>query len=185
MGLVKFVILLTVFKKLCYNEIMKKYFSKIMLYKLALIVLIIVLDILSKILFNNLFLHRTQPIVIIEGLLELIFVKNTGASFGIFAGETFTLAIVSAIFVVLIFAYDIIAKEKNIWYTAAFICLVGGAIGNFLDRLFLGYVRDFIGFANWFVCNIADVFVFLGVVFYLVFVIIDAKKVKKETHACK
>ena len=59
--------------------------------------------------------------------------------------------------------------------------ILSGAIGNFIDRIFLGYVRDFVSISLFnFVFNIADVLITFGVIFFIVYLIISVIKEKKE-----
>lgn len=163
---------------------MKTLISKNIILKIVLVALIVFVDLLTKVFFKNIIaMSCCGRIVIIDGLLELIYVENTGASWGIFASHTLELAILSIVFISAIVVYDIIAKEKSLIYTASFVCLVGGGIGNLNDRLLLGYVRDFIGVANWFVCNVADIFVTVGVILYLIFIIYEDKNERKNDVA--
>lgn len=155
---------------------MKTIKQRKILLKTALIAIIVAIDLLTKSLFKSIIQKSCcGKIVIIDGLLELIYVENTGASWGIFANHTSVLAVLSVVFIASILAYDIIVKEQSFLYTAFFVCIVGGGIGNLIDRLFLGYVRDFIGVAKWFVCNFADIFVTAGVLFYLMYIIFEDK----------
>jgi len=151
------------------------------LLKIILIVLIVAIDLLTKMLFKNI-IARTGQVVIFDGLLEFIYVENTGASWGIFSSHALELAGLSIVFLLVIIAYDIIGSEKSKLYLASFISIMGGGIGNLVDRLSFGYVRDFIGVANWFVCNVADIFVTVGVVMYLLFIIFEYKD-KEKKHA--
>ena len=89
------------------------------------------------------------------GLIAIHVTQNTGAGFGILQGKTIGLAVVSLfIALVVIFNYDRIAKEKSA--QILFALFLGGVVGNFIDRLFRGYVIDFIDIGFWPTFNIAD-----------------------------
>lgn len=151
------------------------------------LVLGIVIDLVSKVLFANYFEGGGDDITIIPNFLYFTYLKNTGAAFGMFGKSTVTLTIVSVVFVALFILYDIFYHSNNPWYIWGISMLISGAIGNFIDRVFLGYVRDFINFEVFsFVCNIADILITFGVIFFAVYLIFwgfrddKNKKPKKE-----
>ncbi|AJF63002.1 MAG: Lipoprotein signal peptidase [archaeon GW2011_AR20] len=86
-------------------------------------------------------------------------VKNYGAAFGILQGYT-TLLIIVSLAVAGVCAYYY--KEKNLRVGLSF--LLAGTISNLIDRIFLGYVRDFIDLKFWPVFNLADSFNVIGVI---------------------
>jgi len=88
-------------------------------------------------------------------ILTIEFITNTGAGFGILQGQTFWLAIISLIVAILvIFYYKEIPQEKFPQILAGL--FLGGIIGNLIDRLFRGYVIDFINFHFFPAFNLAD-----------------------------
>ncbi len=89
------------------------------------------------------------------GILKLNFVKNYGAAFSILQGQKILLIAISIAALILIAFYFKELKEENILFYAL-IFLLAGTIGNLIDRLFLGYVVDFIDFGFFPVFNIAD-----------------------------
>ena len=147
------------------------------------IVLGIVIDLISKVLFANYFETGGQDITVIPKFFCFTFVKNTGAAFGIFGESTVALTIVSIIFVALFVLYDIFYHSNNIWYVLGWSMLVSGAIGNFIDRIFLGYVRDFVSIEIFpFVFNIADVLITFGVICFGVYLLFYGFKEDKEKN---
>ncbi len=92
---------------------------------------------------------------------------NSGAAFGIFSKST-TFLIIASIFIVLcLIAVDVMMKIKSKTYTIGFALIIAGAIGNFIDRIALGYVRDFIMFDFWKsfpIFNFADCCIVIGAV---------------------
>lgn len=107
--------------------------------------------------------------------------KNTGAAFSSFTGQTAVLAAVTAVAMVLITIYFHKQKHKHPLMTVSFAMIVGGGIGNLIDRVFQGYVTDFIRlFPFSFIFNFADICVVIGailLIFYYTF--IDEKYEKK------
>ena len=87
------------------------------------------------------------------------YVTNTGAAFSLFTGFNFILALISL--VVIVFIVYFYKKNDKLLLPLAF--LLGGTIGNLIDRVFFGYVRDFIDLKFWPVFNVADSFNVIGV----------------------
>lgn len=141
----------------------------------------IVLDLVSKHFFALRFETNSQKIVVIPNLFEFVFVKNTGAAYGIFGESTVMLSVVSILFIIGFVLFDIF-NHKNDWlYIFGIGLILSGAIGNLVDRLFLGYVRDFISIKLFsFVFNLADLFITAGVICFLVYLLISLIKEKKE-----
>ncbi|MBI2106721.1 signal peptidase II [Candidatus Woesearchaeota archaeon] len=82
---------------------------------------------------------------------------NTGAAFSLFQGQRYVLIAISIIVIFFILKYY---KEKN--YQFPLTLILAGTIGNLIDRIFLGHVRDFIDLKFWPVFNIADTCVVIG-----------------------
>ena len=98
-------------------------------------------------------------------------VTNTGAAFGIFKGNVFVLGLISLFVMILLVYY--FYKSPALYLPLAF--LLGGATGNFIDRMFLGFVRDFIDLKFWPIFNIADSFNVIGVII-LGYILITAQE---------
>ncbi len=103
------------------------------------------------------------------GFLQLIHVQNTGASFGIFKGHSFTLMIVDIVGVVVLLAmafylYRRLPYLVTLLNIIAFSLIMGGTVGNLIDRIRLEHVTDFIDVGFWPVFNVADSAITVGVV---------------------
>ena len=130
-------------------------------------ILIILIDQLSKFLIRSNF-AQSQKLLIIGEYFYLTFVKNKGAAFGILRGQRIFFILITIFFLIFIFY---IYKNELRQTTAAkisVIFLLGGSIGNLIDRVFFHYVTDFIAFDLFDfyrlpVINIADIFIFFGV----------------------
>ena len=107
--------------------------------------------------------------------------KNTGAAFSSFTGKTVALAIVTSIALVLITIYFHRQKHKHPLMTVSYAMIVGGGIGNLYDRVFQGYVTDFIRlFPFNFIFNFADIWVVIGAILLIAYYLfIDEKYLKK------
>ena len=120
-------------------------------------------------------------IVIIPGFFEFSSTINTGAAYGIFAGKTTLLIVFSIIMLALIFVYNWFNKKKSIFYCIGLGLICGGAIGNLIDRIFLGGVRDFIKFSFFnFTFNIADACLTIGVILFAIYLIFFDDLFKKK-----
>ena len=158
---------------------MKKRTSYIIIF--SIIVVGIVLDLVSKHFFALRFETNSQKIVVIPNLFEFVFVKNTGAAYGIFGESTVMLSVVSILFIIGFVLFDIFNHKIDWLYIFGIGLILSGAIGNLVDRLFLGYVRDFISIKLFsFVFNLADLFITAGVICFLVYLLISLIKEKKE-----
>ena len=139
-------------------------------------------DQLIKIAVLNSSLASGEVSTVIEGFLQWRYVENTGAAFSLFTGKTALLSVFTAV-VLLVGFYLIIAKKiKSKVALASVVMLMGGGLGNLIDRVFKGFVVDYIEvlFIDFPVFNFADCFVTVGeflLVGYLVYDIIkDYKK---------
>lgn len=150
----------------------------------SIIILGIVLDLLSKHFFAEYFENNGDDIIVIPNFFVFTFLKNTGAAYGMFGDSTLALTIVSILFIVAIVLYDIFNHQNNIFYTLGVGFIISGAIGNLVDRIFLGYVRDFISIRLFnFVFNLADLFITIGVICFVIFLILSMIKEKKDKQS--
>ena len=108
---------------------------------------------------------------IINNFFYLTYCKNDGAAFSIFREKQFLLIIISFIFLYII--YKFIREEKNLtkYKTISYSLLVGGIFGNLFDRIFYGYVIDYLDFKifnyNFAIFNLADVCIVIGLLLLL------------------
>ena len=161
-----------------YNVSVKKRTSYIIIA--SIIIIGLVLDLVTKWLFAEYFANGANDIVVIPNFFRFTYLENTGAAYGIFGDSTVMLAIISVLFIVAFAIYDYFNHSNNIWYILGISMIVSGAIGNFVDRIFLGYVRDFISMSIFnFVFNVADVLITFGVIFFVVYLIISLVKERK------
>lgn len=118
-----------------------------------------------------------DKLVLIPNFLWLTYIENKGAAFGLFAGKSYLLGLVNILIVLVIIYYNFKNKLKPVDYVPlAFI--VGGAVGNAIDRLIFGSVIDFIDL-GWFpIFNIADSFIVIGFIWLIVNEIIKSNKSK-------
>ncbi|MCM1524710.1 MAG: signal peptidase II [Ruminococcus sp.] len=107
--------------------------------------------------------------------------RNTGAAFSSFTGKTAALAAVTAAAMLLITVYFHRIKHKHPLMTAAYAMVIGGGIGNFIDRVLRGYVTDFIMlFPFRFIFNFADICVVVGAILLVVYYIFMDERYNKR-----
>ena len=136
------------------------------LYFLTLSIFIILIDQFSK---YFIFYNYKKVININLLLFRLDFVKNYGAAFNIFSGNRIFLSCISIIFTILL-TYLILRKNNlNILDLLSYSFILGGTVGNGIDRTLKGFVIDFINlnFINFPVFNIADISINIGLVFLI------------------
>lgn len=162
----------------------------ILLVELAVVGVILLADLLTKKYaweYLDVYGYKDD---IIPGLFNLVMVRNEGAGFGIFQGKTVALTVVTFIVVIALAIYLVFALKESEWLRISLVFIIGGGIGNIVDRIALGYVRDFIQFAFWEEFpsfNIADSFVTVGafmlIVVLIVMLIQEGRKNQKEFEA--
>lgn len=132
------------------------------------IVIFLILDLISK------WLVTGKQINLINNFLSINFVKNSGALFGLFKGYNIIFILLSIIVLIII-----IYMLNEFGYNFGFAVIFAGILGNFIDRIYFGYVRDFIDFNFWPVFNLADVFL-VGGVLYLIYYLYFNKFKEKQ-----
>ena len=157
------------------------YFKKNFIINLIFIFLIFSLDRISKIYIIYLNNKDYDSAIFQSKYLNIDLMWNEGIAFGLFSFNkanlyNFLTIIISAVILIIF-----IMVIKNIGLKKySLIMILGGAIGNLYDRIFFRAVPDFIDFHigefHWFVFNIADIFITLGVIFMILLELIDNNK---------
>jgi len=131
--------------------------------RLWVILSIVALDSLTKHwVLQNMLYGESRPIT---SFFYLTYVRNTGSAFGLFQDSNMALlALAFIILGVLAYSAKSLVEQTGRWGYWALPLIVGGAIGNILDRLQYGYVVDFFDFRIWPVFNIADSAISVGTV---------------------
>ena len=127
-------------------------------------ILVLFLDQLSKHLAaKNLILNQSVPII--KGIFHLTLLHNRGAAFGILKNQVPLFIFISLFAIILIyFNLKKSRNKENIVFNISLALILGGALGNLIDRLFLGYVIDFLDFRIWPVFNVADSAITIGAI---------------------
>ena len=145
------------------------------LIPVAWLLSVLLLDQLSKFLVMARFaMYEVMPVV--PGFFNLTFVTNTGAAFGLLAGEQtlvrqfFFVGVTLAALLFLFYSYRSF-RDQGVLFAHAIGLIAGGALGNLVDRLRLGAVVDFldfyIGARHWPAFNVADMAISVGVGLFL------------------
>ena len=119
---------------------------------------------------------------VIPGIVEFRYVENRGAAFSILSGRTGLLTVVTALIIAgLIFYLVKYGRTESLLVRILLSLIIGGALGNFIDRIVYGFVIDFINptFIRFAVFNVADIFVTCGAIL-LVFAVLFLRPSKKQ-----
>ena len=121
-----------------------------------------------------------------DGVLHFTYVENRGAAFGMLANHRWVFMIVSTAAIIAMILYVAIAKPKSKFEILSLSFIIGGGIGNMIDRVARGFVVDFIDVTciNFYVFNIADSFVCVGCALLFLSVLLSERAESKEkSHA--
>jgi len=134
-------------------------------------VLIVFLDQLTKLIVHST-MNLYDSFQVIPYLLNFTYIRNEGIAFGIYFEGAETIFIVLPILITIYLFYLLKSEEfQDKFSQIALFLIIAGAVGNIIDRIFRGYVVDFIDFhlngMHWYVFNIADSSVTIGLIFLL------------------
>ncbi len=151
------------------KETKNKIIKKENVYFLLIIFTIFVLDRYSKI---QIIQDFSDKVFYLNNYINLDLMWNTGIGFGLLSSDSdLFYNIISAFIAIVIFFLIIFALKSDKFDKISFSIIIGGALGNFYDRLIFNAVPDFIdlhyGNFHWFTFNIADIFITIGVIIYL------------------
>lgn len=143
---------------------------------------VLLIDFLSKNKIISIFKDGIVEKIYVNEYLDFILVFNTGISYGLFSGggDFQKWILISLSILIIIFLLNFIRNESTILSKLSISFIIGGALGNVLDRFTYGAVVDFIslhakGF-SWYIFNIADMFIVLGVILFILSQFILSKK---------
>ena len=139
---------------------------------------IILLDQVSKFLvLSTLGFERSKNII--PNLLNFTLVKNKGAAFSLFSNSTNILTIISILASLLLITIILKSPPRSFWNSIGITYLLGGTLGNGIDRLFKGYVLDFFEVVpiNFPIFNLADISINIAIICF----VIDIVKTKNKS----
>ncbi|MBO5060852.1 MAG: signal peptidase II [Clostridia bacterium] len=127
-------------------------------------------------------LSATDCIHVIPGLFDFVYVKNTGAAFSILSDNTALLGVISVFFCIGVIVYWYMMKPKHKLLRLSVTLLFAGALGNAIDRIFRGFVVDFIStaFMTFPVFNIADIAITVGAALLIIYLLFFDKSEDKS-----
>lgn len=156
---------------------MNKNVIKYLIFVITSAFLIVLDQFTKKLALKN--LYNNKPYVIIDNVLELTYVENRGAAFGILQNKQilFYILTILVLLVITILLYKINGIKNNLLYSIFLILIFSGAVGNFIDRVRNKYVIDFIYFKpiDFSVFNFADIYITITCVLKIIYLIIDSK----------
>ena len=157
-------------------------------FTLSFIIILIcfILDRISKVYLISLFTQENlNDSIYVNSYLSFILLWNKGIAFGLLQSEQIFYHLITAIiFSVIIFICFLIFKSEKKWEIIYFSMIAGGALGNFVDRIYYNAVPDFIDLHyeefHWFTFNVADMCITIGIIFYLIFDMFKFKNAENE-----
>jgi len=154
-----------------YKNLRSKIFTKETISSLALIIIVFILDRISKIKIIRQYENDNKSIFI-NDYLNYDLVWNTGIGFGLFSqNSSYSYHLISFLILIVIIFLSYLISKANFVDKTLFSLILGGALGNFYDRVSYYAVPDFIDIHinnfHWFTFNIADIFITMGVIFLI------------------
>ena len=150
--------------------------KKSLVVLISLLMLIVFDQIIKYLIVKNFSIGEEK--ILMDNFLKFIYIRNTGAAFGILSGNIVFLIGIS----LLLIFYIVKEMKKNIdnnLSLLSFSLILGGAIGNLIDRIFRGYVIDYISFTifnrEMAVFNAADILITFGVILLMYIIIRDGR----------
>jgi len=146
--------------------------------------ILVLADQVSKtIVVRTMSLYESVPVI--ENFFHFTYITNDGMAFGIdFPFGYFIFSLVSALLTIFLFWYLWSARNDSLVIRLGLAMIIAGAVGNLIDRLMLGEVIDFLDFMvgnfHWYVFNLADSYVTVGMVLILTDSIFLEKKIEKN-----
>ena len=160
-----------------------KFLSKNFYISFSIVALIYFLDRLSKIYVIQLDKNNLGSDIFNSTYLNIVLIWNKGIAFGLLSfSESYLYNIISLIIAIIIMILVIMSFKSQGFKRYSLLMIVGGALGNLHDRIFFNAVPDFIDFHvenfHWFIFNVSDIFITLGVISMIVLELFDNKNEK-------
>lgn len=147
----------------------------------VMIILITAFDQITKF-FAQKYLSDGSSVQFIKGIVDFRYAENTGMAFSLFSGARWVFIAITIIACIAAMWYIFSNKCKSLWLYWSIGVIISGGLGNLIDRVFYGFVIDFIEptFINFAVFNIADCAVTLGAVSLFLCLLLDTVKKEKK-----
>ena len=164
-------------------DFLRKY--RVYIFEIVFAVAALAVDLVSKAAaFDILEDAPGGSIAVAEGVFSLTLARNHGASFGIFSGKTTLLSAITGIGIALVLVFLVVRPKTPKIFRYSMLLIFSGGLGNLIDRLAFGYVRDFIDYTflktffgiDFAIGNIADIFVMIAMGMLIVYMIFGYKE---------
>ncbi len=149
---------------------------------IALIIgaLIAIIDQVIKLLVVN-YLKPVGTVNVIGDVFKLTYVENRGVAFGMFQGMQWVFVIITVIMLAAVIYLMFKRRPKNKFFYVISALIIGGGIGNLIDRVFYGYVIDYLSLSFFPpVCNFADYCITIGVFLFAIYLLFFSESFKKK-----
>ena len=147
-------------------------------------IIFVIVDLIVKVVVSSKMIVN-QTYIIVKDFFSISLAHNTGAAFSILTGKRILLILIAVIILIVIFNYLRKNKIESKVEKIAFSLIIGGSVGNLLDRIVRGYVIDFLDFKifgyNFPIFNLADTFIVIGVLLLLI-ITLTRKEVKHDNR---
>jgi signal peptidase II len=133
--------------------------------------IVVLIDQISKIWVRSSFVCGGEPVEVLPGFFNLVYVRNPGAAWGLFGGQQVFLILISVTVLILISVYRRRILNPTLDHRIALGLMLGGVLGNLIDRIKFGWVTDFLDFYigdwHWPSFNVADSAICIALGLYL------------------
>ena len=162
-----------------------KFLRKNFYISFSIVALIYFLDRLTKIYVIQLDKNNLGSDIFNSAYLNIVLIWNKGIAFGLFSfDESYLYNILSLIISIIVVILVIMSLKSHGFKRYSLLMIVGGALGNLHDRIFFNAVPDFIDFHvgnfHWFIFNVSDIFITLGVISMIILEIADNRTEKQN-----
>ena len=137
--------------------------------------------------FVSVYLQPVGTVNVIDGLFKLTYVENRGVAFGMFTDMRWIFVALTTVMLALIIFYMFKKRPNGKFFYFSSALIIGGGIGNLIDRIFYGYVIDYLSLSFFSpVCNFADYCITAGTVMLVIYLLFfadrsqDIKRVEKS-----
>ena len=163
--------------------IFKEYLNKKFYFNLSIVLIIFFLDRITKKVVIHLNQENFGQQIFSSEYLSISLVWNQGIAFGLFSfNENYVYNILTGLIALVIFLILLMILKNDGFKRFSLLMIMGGALGNLYDRIFFSSVPDFfdfhVGNFHWFIFNVADIFITIGVIFMIIIEFIDNNKNK-------
>ena len=150
--------------------------AKQALYLIISLLVVIADQVLKSYIVSNFKIGEEKTVI--PGILSFTYLQNDGAAWNIFSGQIVLFYLISIAAIAVVIYYLFIPRYKNCLFDTCLALVLGGIIGNFIDRLHLKYVIDMLqlDFINFNIFNVADSAITIGIILVFIYLIFISEK---------